>query len=491
MPAKEPFSDAFALLHGMLEPFGQAHLLRDWTQLNDEQRGRLTAQIYDLDLPLLNRLFEAHDVGASVTDSDIEPAPIVSLPKDFDDWAQRESAGEVGEELLAAGKVAVVLVAGGQGSRLGFDGPKGAFPIGPVSGHCLFQLFAEQVVALTRRFERPLPLLIMTSTENDLTTRALFERQRYFGLSPDQVTFFQQRMMPAVDAQTGRILRTSPDQIALSPNGHGGTLDALHRGGHLRRLQDNGVDTLFYFQVDNPLVKVADPIFLGLHRTHDAELSTKVVRKTDPEERIGLVVHRGGRSGVVEYTEIKKEDAMRRADDGGLLYFAGSTAIHLFSVSFLMRLAEAQTILPYHRAHKCMSYLDEAGQIVKPTGPNAYKFEMFIFDAMPLARRVMTMETDRAEEFEPLKNAEGPYSPASVKQAIADRCARWLSQAGVRVATSGGRTPPLEISPLFAYDAEELRAKVAGMGEISAGTFLGPDFVPPRAATEDADTQGN
>jgi UDP-N-acetylglucosamine/UDP-N-acetylgalactosamine diphosphorylase len=366
---------------------------------------------------------------------------------------------------LAAGEVGVILVAGGSGTRLGYEGPKGTFPIGPVSSASLFQIHVEKIVALGRRYGRPIPLYVMTSPENHAATVTFFDAHDRFGL--ERVRFFVQGQMPAVDRATGKVLLASKDHVALSPDGHGGTLAALAAPGPgslpscLEEMRTQEVRTLFYFQVDNPLVRIAEPSFIGLHREADAELSFKVVERLTPEEKLGVVVMVDGRPQVIEYSDLPPALAARRVPEGTLELWAGSIAVHILERSFIERLAGDHR-LPFHRADKKVAYVDERGQIVRPVAPNAVKFEQFIFDALPLAERFTMVETDRAGEFEPLKNAVGPDSPATVHQRMSDQFGNWLEQAGAVVPRRPDGSVPfgIEISPLFALDATELKSKI-------------------------------
>lgn len=438
----------------MLAAHGQEHLLAFWDELGDEDRAVLAAEIRALDFSLLERLIGEH-VGREPAGEpllgELEPVEVERRPG--------ENAVAAGEAALAAGEVGVVLVAGGQGTRLGFDGPKGTFGVGPVSGASLFQIHAEKVVALERRFGRPVPLFVMTSPDNDETTRAFFAQHDDFGL--ERVRFFVQGQLPAVDRRSGKLLLAEKGRLALSPDGHGGVVRALAtREGAgkscLDELRAQGVRTVFYFQVDNALVRVADPAFLGLHRLRGAEMSLKVVEKTEPRERVGIVAVAGGQPQVIEYSDLPAELAERRGPAGGLELWAGSIAIHAFELGFLERLAQGDVRLPYHRAAKKVSFVDDSGALVRPDEPNAVKFESFVFDALPLARRACIVETSRREEFAPLKNASGSDSPETVRRLISDLHAGWLERAGATIAPG----IPAEISPLYALDEAELRGKV-------------------------------
>jgi UDP-N-acetylglucosamine/UDP-N-acetylgalactosamine diphosphorylase len=242
-------------------------------------------------------------------------------------------------------------------------------------------------------------------------------------------------------------------------------------------MRDLGIRTLFYFQVDNPLVKIADPAFLGHHLHARAEMSFKVIEKLAPDERLGVVVSVDGRPHVIEYSDLPLALAERREPEGSLALWAGSIAVHLIEKAFVEELVK-ETNLPFHRALKKVPYIDEHGLTVGPAEPNAVKFERFIFDALPLAERWALVETSRTKEFEPLKNATGPDSPASVRQRMSDLFGDWLERAGARVARRPDGSIPfgLEISPLFALDASELKSK------IEPGLVVeGPCFLAPRS----------
>jgi UDP-N-acetylglucosamine/UDP-N-acetylgalactosamine diphosphorylase len=444
-------------LRQRLQAAGQEHVLAWWEELSDDQRRGLLEQLQALDLDELKRLYAARDHAFPVPSADrITPPPIIRRDADA------RQARRLGEECLRRGEVAVVLVAGGQGTRLGFDQPKGMFPVGPVSKKTLFQIHAEKVLALRRRYGKPVPFLIMTSHATHAATEAFFAEHGRFGLPADEVVFFRQGTMPALDLATGKLLLEERGRLFTSPNGHGGTLDALAHSGLLDRLRRQGIKQVFYFQVDNPLVQVADPVFLGHHLAADAEVSLKIVPKEGPTDKMGNLVLVDDRCTIIEYIDLPEELARQTNENGQLRIWAGSPAIHFFALPFLERLTRGGVQIPFHTARKKVPYLDAAGRTVKPERENALKFERFIFDVLPLAERWTAVETTRREEFQPLKNASGTDSPQAVAQAISDLAGDWLEQAGVKVPrTPGGHAAvPLEISPLFALDAEELAAKV-------------------------------
>jgi len=464
-----------AELRQRLEKHGQDHVLAWWDRLNDGERRGLLDQIRAIDLDQIRRLYgERGQRFALPAPERIKPIPVVRLGEESALLGGTAAVSHLGEEALRRGEVAVLVVAGGQGSRLGFDHAKGMFPVGPVSDKSLFQIHAEKVLALGRRYGKPIPFLIMTSPTNEAETRAFFQEPGNFGLAAEQVFFFSQGTMPAVDLQTGQLLMEAPGRLFTSPNGHGGSLTALAESGLLERLDRAGVRQVFYFQVDNPLVRIADPLFLGYHRSARAEVSTKVIPKSSPEDKLGNLVLVDDRCAMIEYSDLPKELANQRDEGGRLRFWVGSPAIHLFEVAFLRQVTQGATRIPFHVARKKVPHIDAAGQTVQPAKENALKFEMFIFDVLPRADRWTVVETTRREEFEPLKNATGPDSPPTVRQAISNLAGEWLRGAGVEVPRANGNVAvPLEISPLFALDAEELAAKVDRGLRITGPTYLG------------------
>ncbi len=440
-------------LRHRLAAHGQEHVLADWDALAPAARAALVAQLAGLDLGELDALYRRKDEPHATLPPRDRIAPVPIQPAE----ASREDVAR-GEAALRAGAVAALVVAGGQGTRLGSDQPKGMYPVGPVSGATLFRVHAEKVLALSRRHGRPVPLLVMTSPATHADTEAYFRAERYFGLDPADVTLFQQGTMPAVERATGRLLLERPGTLYQSPNGHGGTLTALAETGLLADLRRRGVEHVFYFQVDNPLVKVCDPGFVGRHIAAGAEASSKVVVKEQPGEKVGILAAIDGRCGIIEYSDLPAEMAAEREADGRLRFRAGSPAIHLFSVPFLGRVT-GRGGLAYHLARKTVPAV--GGEV------EALKFELFVFDALPMAERWLTVETPRAEEFAPLKNGSGPDSPETVRAAISALHAGWLEAAGVPT-----RGHPIEVSPLLALDAAALRSKLPRGFAVTGPTLL-------------------
>ncbi|GAB4143571.1 MAG: UDPGP type 1 family protein [Planctomycetaceae bacterium] len=469
-------------LESKLQKYGQEHLLRWEQELDERERECLYRQIDEIDFLQIQQLLEkrtnSSDVAASGTNHHAElafrakqPASLIRLPQTDADHELRQQAFQKGEELLRAGKVGAILVAGGQGSRLGFEHPKGMFPIGPVTGNPLFQILAEQLLARSRRANCSIPYFIMTSDATHEETVLFFKKNAYFQLNPADVFFFMQGTMPAVDEKTGRILLAEKGQIARSPDGHGGMLNALSASGMLEEMKNRGVEYLYYHQVDNPAAIVCDPEFLGLHVMRGSEFSTKVVAKRDPLEKMGVVVSVDGRTQILEYSNLPPDMAANVDENGAPLFWAGNTAIHLMNRSFLERLVEQENSLPFHLAHKKVPYINDNGNRVEPNSPNAFKFEKLIFDALPQAKSALVVETDRQREFHPVKNSAGNDSPETARAALSALFTSWLNEAGAHVAEN----VMVEVSPLFALDAEELKK------QIPAGTII----EQPTAFTEE------
>jgi UDP-N-acetylglucosamine/UDP-N-acetylgalactosamine diphosphorylase len=463
-----------------LRRHGQDHLLRGYEALPAGAQDALLEQIAAIDFEQLDGLIERYVRRAPAAEipGDILPVDVVpARPAAEQTAAEREEAGRRGLELIASGKVAAFVVAGGQGTRLGYEGPKGCLEATPVAHKPLFQVFAEQLLAAGRRGGRAIPWYVLTSPDNDVVTQAFFRQHNWFGLSGDDVRFVVQGMMPAIGLD-GKLLLAGPGRLAMSPNGHGGSLPALRDRGALEDMARRGVEYISYFQVDNPLVRCVDPVFIGLHAGRQAEMSAKCLPKRHPMEKLGNFCLVDGRPTVIEYSDLPEDLARATTDDGRLQFSAGSIAIHVLSRSFVERItAGGRCELPLHRAEKTVPFLDDAGRVVEPDEPNAVKLEMFVFDALPLAERAVILETIRSEEFSPIKNAEGEDSLATSLHDQVRRAAAWLEAAGVAVPrdADGQIAAAIEISPLFADSAEALAEKVDPALSIAAGAqvYLG------------------
>ena len=443
---------------------GQQHVLRFYEELSEPEQVALLEQLATIDWDRMDAHVDQYVLNPTefAAPSEICPPEIVPNQPTGEQADLCAKADARGQELIADGKVAAFVVAGGQGTRLGFDGPKGCFEITPVQQKPLFQVFAEQILAAGRRAKASIPWYVMTSHANDVQTRAFFRRHNFFGLSPKDVFFFAQGMMPAFDL-SGKLLLAGKGEVAMSPDGHGGSLLAMRKSGALDDMARRGVELISYFQVDNPLVRCIDPLFLGLHDLRGAEMSAKALPKRDPMEKLGNFCVVDGKVRVIEYSDMPENLARACTPDGRLTFSAGSIAIHVISRSFVEGLTEGgRCELPLHRAEKAVPHLDESGEPIKPETPNAVKLEMFVFDALPLAGETVILETDRREEFSPVKNATGIDSPTTCLHDQVRRAATWLEAAGIQIPrdADGQVAAAIEISPLYADSAEELAKRV-------------------------------
>ncbi|MCO6455350.1 MAG: UTP--glucose-1-phosphate uridylyltransferase, partial [Pirellulaceae bacterium] len=407
-------------LEELLEPFGQTHVLRFWERLSGAERLRLADEVQSLDLPLLMRAFQSggqQSCWAELAARATGP-PAVRLPLGWE--SQRREAWQRGEQALREGRVGMLLVAGGQGTRLGFPRPKGLLPLGPVSGRSLFCILVDRLRAVARRYGASIPLYLMTSPATHAETVEFLERHERFGLPAGDLRIFCQGTLPVLDAETGRLLLAAPDRLCSAPDGHGGMLAALVHSGCLRDAEQRGLEQLFYGQVDNPLTQVCEPGLIGEHLLAGSEMTTQVVRKREPLDSVGNVVSVDGRVRIIEYSDLPAEAAGRRTADGELELWAGNMAVHVFDVAFLTRVSGDPEALPLHRALKSSPYLDDAGRQVQPEGLNAWKFERFIFDLLPAARQALAVEAEAAEAFAPVKrgSAEARDTPETARAAM-------------------------------------------------------------------------
>ena len=464
--------DRLATIRRTLESHGQDHLLRFWDELEPAQRADLLSQIEAIQFDELDDLIEQYVRQKPKLDlpDDLEPAPY--YPSDPANKVRPYDAAKyraAGEELIRGGKIAAFTVAGGQGTRLGWDGPKGTYPATVVTGKPLFRVFAEQILATQRKYGTTIPWYIMTSPINDAETRAFFADNNYFGLTRRNIFMFPQGVLPSIEAASGKLLLAEKWEIAVNPDGHGGSIKALAVSGAIEDMVRRGIEHISYFQVDNPLVRCIDPLFIGLHAAapdSSGEMSSKMVAKAYAEEKVGVFCKSkstGDKTSVIEYSDLPAELMKQTDAQGNLRFVAGSIAIHIIGVKFVQKLtADGHRFgLPYHRAEKKVPFTDtESGKRIEPAKANAVKLESFVFDAIPLAESSIVYETLRVEEFAPIKNAEGIDSPATSHQIQSDRNAKWLARYGVRVPAANSHVEAkIEISPLTALEPEDL-AKV-------------------------------
>ena len=454
----------------LLKKHNQGHLLAFWEQLVPAQRQNLLGQIQGLDFAKIDD-WVAKYVKKSPFETirvNFTPAPSYSpVPADPEQKDKYSRASQLGKELISAGKVAAFVVAGGQGTRLGFAGPKGNFPISPVKNKTLFQIFAETIAAASQKYRAVCPWYIMTSPLNYAQTKEIFRSNDYYGLDEKNVFIFQQGTLPNFGFD-GRILLADKANIASSPDGHGGSLRALYKSGAVRDMKRRGVEFISYWQVDNPLVNIFDPLFIGLHALDGAQMSSKALPKTEPKEKVGNFCLADGRITVIEYSDLPDELANRRNPDGSLVFGLGSIGIHIISTGFVEKLNSDGFALPLHRAVKKIPHVDKAGNLIRPTEPNGTKLESFVFDALPLASKSIILQTIRQEEFAPVKNASGSESPQRTREMMVALAAGWLESAGVAIPRrpDGSVDCLLEIAPSLALERDDIKRKLDQIREI-------------------------
>lgn len=455
------------------EQSGQGHVFRYFEELSEADQLHLLKQAASIDLEELKSLVEKHlnEADSKPEQSflqNLAPAPYIRFPQNSGDSDEWKAAYEAGADVISDGKVAAFTVAGGQGTRLGYDGPKGTFPVTPVSNKTLFQVFAEKLIRSGRRFGVTIPWFILTSETNNEATIAAFQQAGFWGLDPDAVHFIVQGLMPAVDRE-GKILMANKSTIAMTPDGHGGSLRALVRSGATEKMKALGVEHVSYFQVDNPLVQCIDPAFIGFHVLGKSQLSSKMVPKAYAREKVGIFCMQENTVKVVEYSDMPDNLQDEVDEAGSIRYNAGNVAIHLFDRAFIASVGggDSSARLPFHRADKKIPYLNAEGRIVEPDTANGVKFEQFVFDALPLARNPIIVETAREDEFSPVKNADGQDSPKTCREGQLRMFVRWLKAAGETIETDESGLPQLtlEISFLFAVDEADFVAQWASLDQ--------------------------
>ena len=430
---------------------GQDHLFRFWDELPAPEQDRLARQVLAVDfaqVAVLHRDLVKGQAGQPAARSEtIEP--LRAKPWDGFSISERAAYANMGMRALREGKVAAFLVAGGQGTRLGHNGPKGIFDIGLPSRKSLFQLQAERILRLSSQSGKAIPWYIMTSEENHAETTGFFKERRFFGLPERDIFFFKQGELPVVDDE-GKVLLAAKGRLSLGPNGNGGCFLALSQSGALDDMRRRGIEHVFFYGVDNVLVRVCDPHFIGFALSEGHPAASKAVVKAQPEEKVGVLCLRDGKPSVLEYSEMTEEMIYAKGNDGRYLYDSANIATHLFTVEFLERNASAA--LPYHVAHKKIAHVDDSGALASPSVPNAWKFELFMFDLFPLAGSMAGLLVSREEEFAPVKNKDGVDSPASARAMVLDLHRKWALAAGLSEPELRGKI--VEISPLASYAGE-------------------------------------
>ncbi len=392
-----------------LEAYKQTHLLDWYDELSDFEQAALLSQIDALDLQLLD-LFAAHQ--EETPRGHLEPLGALSLDQIN---AERDRYEAAGLDAIRDGKVGAVLLAGGMGTRLGFDNPKGMYNIGMTRELYIFECLINNLMEVADRAGAFVPLFIMTSEKNNEVTREFFQEHKYFGYNEEYVHFFIQEMAPAVDEE-GNILLEEKGRIATSPNGNGGWFSSMVKAGLQPLLEREGIEWLNVFAVDNVLQRIADPCFVGATILSGCSAGSKVVSKAAPDERIGVLCLEDGSPSIVEYYEMTEEMATRREPDGRLSYNYGVILNYLFRTDRLIAMNGAN--MPVHIVNKKVPYINENGELVKPDAPNAYKFETLVLDMVHMQDSCLSFEVDRNKEFAPVKNATGVDSVESARELL-------------------------------------------------------------------------
>ena len=393
-------------LENVLKEHGQEHIFETYKKLDEASKKRLTAQIERIDWSILAMVGQeelAQERGKLVPLSALEVSEIER---------NRANYERIGLEAIKAGKVGAVLIAGGQGTRLGFDGPKGKYNIGLTKEIYIFECLIRNLQDVTDKAGCFVPLYIMTSDKNHDETVAFFEEKDYFGYPKDFVKFFKQEMAPSVD-YNGKLYMEAPDSLSLSPNGNGGWFYSMTVTGILNDVKARGVEWFNIFAVDNVLQRIADPVFVGATLDSGCVSGAKVVRKADPEEKIGVLCLEDGRPSIVEYYEMTDEIINSREANGELSYNFGVILNYLFRVDQLEEISSKK--MPVHVVEKKIPYLDENGALIKPESPNGYKFELLVLDMIHLFENCLSYEVVRDYEFAPIKNKTGVDSVESAR----------------------------------------------------------------------------
>lgn len=395
----------------ILSKYGQEHLLVCYEKLSNEDKEKLLDQILSIDFDLMNELYEGTKKSIDMGNDEIAPIGYVDKSKLTEE--EYNELDSLGTNAIKNGKLAVLTMAGGQGTRLGYNGPKGTFDLGLDSHKTLFELMCDTLKEAKEKYGVYVPWYIMTSNENNKQTTEFFESHNYFGYPKEDIKFFIQGELPMIGTD-GKILVNENGLVKLAADGHGGVFDAMIKSKILEDMENRNIEWIFVGPVDNPLVNMVDSILVGLAEKNKCTAAGKSVVKANPEERVGVFCTRNGKPSVVEYTEITTEMANQTDENGELVYGESHINCNLFNIERINTIAKNK--LPYHSAFKKAKYIDENGKLVESTTPNAYKFEAFIFDAFTSLDSMAILRVKREDEFAPVKNAEGNDSPATSRE---------------------------------------------------------------------------
>lgn len=452
-----------------LKQHEQEHLLNFWADLNETERQKLTGEINKINFKELNEDFiktkEEHKAFSKL-DSLMEPIPSESKGSYQNSTIEQlESYESIGLNAIAAGEVAVVLLAGGQGTRLGVSYPKGMYSVGLPSGKTLFQLQAERLNRVqelaseqTGKASSVIPWYVMTSENTHNMIKNYFEENKFFNLEKDDVKFFEQGTLPCL-TKNGKLLLDQKNKISRAPDGNGGLYKALLEQDVISDMAHRGIKYVHIYCVDNILIRIADPIFIGFCMEKQANCAAKVVRKTQPDEQVGVICKVNGKYQVVEYSEISESTRNLRDENGDLSYNAGNICNHFLTFDFLNDICKFhEKNLKHHIAEKKINYIDESGMLKKPTVKNGIKLEKFIFDIFQFSDKFAIWEVVRKDEFSPLKNGtnEATDNEITCRKHILEQHARWIEKAGIDLENlkNDGSMINFEISPLVSYSGE-------------------------------------
>lgn len=392
-----------------LKKYNQEHLLNFYDNMEESKQNKLLEQIENIDFELIKSLYDKTKDGIKNEDAEIEPIDFMDKYKLNEDYKYYE---QIGEKAIRAGKLAVVTMAGGQGTRLGHNGPKGTYDIGLDSHKSLFELLFDYIKEQNEKYKVQIPWFIMTSKENNEATVKFFKDNKYFGYEKN-IFFFIQGQLPMIDTE-GKILIGEDYLIKEAADGHGGVYESLVKSGMVEKMKQLGVEWVFIGGVDNCLVKMVDPVLMGIAIDKGVTAAGKSVVKANPHEKVGAFCKKNGKPSVVEYSEITDEMAEATDKNGELLYGESHILCNLFNISAIERMGSEP--LPYHSAFKKATYIDKDGNKVVPTSPNAFKFEAFLFDAFGEVDDMAILRVKREEEFAPVKNATGVDSPETARE---------------------------------------------------------------------------
>ena len=388
-------------IKAVLKKYGQEHLLNNFENLDEAHKKELLKEIKGINFELVTSLYDSTKKEKKNTKDEITPIDYLDKFKLGDKYKYYEN---IGKKAIKEGELAVVTMAGGQGTRLGHNGPKGTYDIGLDSHKSLFELLSDGIKEEAKKYGVTIPWFIMTSRENNKATIEFFEKHKYFGYQKDKnIFFFIQGELPMMDTE-GKILIGEDGLIKLAADGHGGIYESLVKTGMTKKMTELGVKWAFIGGVDNWLVKMVDPVLMGVAIDQQVTVACKSVVKANPQEKVGVFCKRNGKPNVIEYTEITENMAEARDKDGELLYGESHILCNLFSVDAVERMGANP--LPYHVAFKKAKYIDKDGNLIEPDSPNAYKFEAFLFDAFGEVDEMAVLRVKREEEFAPVKNAD-------------------------------------------------------------------------------------